>query len=82
LIKHIREWLWRAERGAATVEYGLMTLIAALVGGVIVLLAQVSADGVAETCESVTLAAIEDQAACTDTTRSGDRDDVLPTNAP
>jgi Flp pilus assembly pilin Flp len=82
LITHIRKWLCRADRGAATVEYGLMTLIAVLVGGVIVLLAQVSADGVTETCESVALAAMEDQAACSNTTGSGDRDDALPAPAP
>jgi Flp pilus assembly pilin Flp len=53
LIEHIRRCQRRnvKDDGALTVEYGLMTLVASLVVGVILLLGQLSADGVSQTCE-------------------------------
>jgi hypothetical protein len=57
LIENIRRCQRRnvKDGGALSVEYGLMTLVASLVAGVIFLLGQLSADGVSQTCESVTM---------------------------
>jgi hypothetical protein len=64
LIENIRRCQCRSVKdgGALSVEYGLITLVASLVVGVIFLLGQLSADGVSQTCESVAIASRGDTA--------------------